>query len=254
MAVNATLAFIHDMGGKPSPTKSATLASSAEHRRRLRLQKWGTTGCNIQVKHSVRDLGSHLTISGAPTGTTLNRRAAKAAAIMDRIRALPVNTATKGKLIVGKGYAMGLYGVEATPLNISALRRLQGHTANALTGKHQSMRCPEVVLATACKASIETEAHILWRRTRMMRRAWHARPAWRPLVQRMIGRIAAAQHQPHDEDSDDHMEAPAPLGPARTMGRRGANLLKRGPFGLRLSSVMRAGSRAEGRPTSVVEG
>ena len=163
-AVNATLAYIHDMGGKPSPTKSATLASSAEHRKRLRRQKWGMTECSIQVMHSVRDLGSHLTISGAPTGTTLNRRADKAATIMDRIRAVPASTATKGKLIVVKGYAMGLYGVEATPLNVSALRKLQGHTANALTGKHQSMRCPEVVLATSCKASIEIEANILWRR------------------------------------------------------------------------------------------
>ena len=109
---------------------------------------------------------------------------------MDRIRALPVTTATKGKLIVGKGYAMGLYGVEATPLNASALRKLQGRTANALTGKLQSMRCPEAVLATACKSSIELEANIFWQRTRMLRKAWHARPAWRPLILRMLGRVA----------------------------------------------------------------
>ena len=43
---------------------------------------------------------------------------------MDRIKVLPVTAALKGQLIVGKGYAMGLYGVEATPLNVSALRKL----------------------------------------------------------------------------------------------------------------------------------
>ena len=33
-AVDSTLEFIHDMGGIPSPNKSATLASAAEHRKK----------------------------------------------------------------------------------------------------------------------------------------------------------------------------------------------------------------------------
>ena len=85
------------MGGKPSPTKSAILASSANHRKRLRQQKWGRHTSSIQVRHSVRDLGPHLTISGAPTGTTLNKREDTAVATMDRIKVLPVTTTHKGQ-------------------------------------------------------------------------------------------------------------------------------------------------------------
>ena len=73
IAVDSTLDFIHDMGGKPSPNKSAILASSSAHRQRLRQQKWGGHANHIQVRHSVRDLGSHLTVSGAPTGGTWMR-------------------------------------------------------------------------------------------------------------------------------------------------------------------------------------
>ncbi|WP_353239581.1 hypothetical protein, partial [Limnohabitans sp.] len=246
LAVDATLEFIHDMGGKPSPTKSAVLASSAAHRKRLRAQKWGAQRCLIQVRHSVRDLGSHLTVSGAPTGGTLNRRADKAAVIMDRIKALPVPVERKGQLVVGKGYAMGLYGIEATPINVSALRRLQGRAASALSGRHQSMRCPEVVLARIGATGIELDATILWRRIRHMRRAWHMRPAWRPLIGRMLARIADVQDVPEVGADDDPFNAPVPFGPARLLGRRGANLLKRGPFGLLLSSVMRAGGIVQG--------
>ena len=41
-------------------------------------------------------------------------------------------------------------------------------------------------------------------------------------------------------------EAAARTGPARRAGRQGANMLKRGAFGLRLSSVMRAGRKLRG--------
>ena len=41
VAVEASLEFIHDMGGKPSPHKSAVMASSKEHRKCLRAQKVG---------------------------------------------------------------------------------------------------------------------------------------------------------------------------------------------------------------------
>ena len=158
------------------PNKSAVMASSKEHRKRLRYHRWGDMASIIQVRHSLCDLGSHLTISGTPTGTTLNKRAASAAVIMDRIKMLPVPADIKSRLIVGKGYAMGLHGIEATLLDVCALRRFQGHTTDALVGRRQTMRCPEALLAVSGKAGIEIEAVILGRRVRMVRRAWHQRP------------------------------------------------------------------------------
>ena len=91
------------------------------------------------------------------------------------------------------------------------------------------MRCPEALLAVSGKAGIALEAVILWRRVRMVRRAWHQRPAWRPLIFRMLGRAAAAQPSgEEDGDEHDYMDAPAPAGPAKTLGRKGATVLKRG--------------------------
>ena len=46
-------------------------------------------------------------------------------------KTLPIPGAQRAKLVAGKGYAMGLYGVEATPLNCNDFRRLQGRAADA---------------------------------------------------------------------------------------------------------------------------
>ena len=138
---------------------------------------------------------------------------------------------------------MGLYGVEATPINCSSLRKLPGRTTDAMVGKHQSMRSPEVALAILGKAGIAVKANILWRQARLMRRAWHHRPEWRGLMTRMWQRIASmftGQRHP-EEDESDGADLAAPAGLVRMAGRRGANLLKKGPCGLLLSSVMRAG-------------
>ena len=65
---------------------------------------------------------------------------------------------------------------------------------------------------------------------------------------RMLHRIASLftkRRQPEEDDSAGGGST-APVGPARMAGRRGANMLKQGPFGLPLSSVVRArGSLSE---------
>ena len=98
---------------------------------------------------------------------------------------------------------MGLYGVEATPINCNSLRRLQGRTADAMVGRHQTMGCPEVALAISGKAGIEIEAIILWRRARMLRIAWHHRPEWRELMARMLRRSAALFASRYNARSDE---------------------------------------------------
>ena len=147
------------MGGIHSLGKSAMLASAANRRAHVRGKRRGDSLSNIPAKRNIRDSGAHLTISGAPAGTTLNRRAANTAQIMERIKMLPVHGPRRCTLAVGKGYAMGLYGVDATPLNCSSLRRLQGRTADAMVGRHQTMRCPEVALAISGKGGVEVKSH-----------------------------------------------------------------------------------------------
>ena len=106
IAVEAALEYIHDIGGQPSPGKTALLASASTHRKHLRKTKWGASACTILVQRNVRDLGAHITFSGAPSGVTINQRADKASLIMDRMKLLPAPASQRGRLIVGKGYAM----------------------------------------------------------------------------------------------------------------------------------------------------
>ena len=61
IAVEAALAYIQDIGGKPCPGKGALLASASTHQRHLRKTKRGDSACTIPVKHNVRDLGAHIT-------------------------------------------------------------------------------------------------------------------------------------------------------------------------------------------------
>ena len=169
IAVDATLDCI-------SPGKNAVLASGSNHRKHLRKRTCGAGETTIPVKCNVRDVGAHVTFSGTPSGATLNRRVDNASLVMGRIKGLPIPATQRSRLVIGKGYAMGLYGVEATPISCSSLRKLQGRTTDAMVGKHHSMRSPEVALAISGKAGIDIKANILWRRTRLTRRAWHQRP------------------------------------------------------------------------------
>ncbi|MFM7980446.1 MAG: hypothetical protein ACKPKO_14120, partial [Candidatus Fonsibacter sp.] len=66
---------------------------------------------------------------------------------MDKIKLLPLRHKAKTTLVRGKAYAMGLYGVEATPLNVATGGMLGSKAANTVIGKHQTMRAPEAVLA-----------------------------------------------------------------------------------------------------------
>ena len=131
----------------------------------------------------MRDLGAHLTLSGVSAGVTLTARSSRAATALDRIRSLPIPAAKKATLIRGKAYAMGLYGVEGTPLNVSQGRMLRAKAADALVGKHQTMRSPEAALALVTAKGLDLDTEVLWRRIRLLRRAWHVRPSWQQLIQ-----------------------------------------------------------------------
>ena len=111
--IQHTIDYVKDIGGRIAVNKCILMATMARHRKVLRKREWGS-GATMNVRHHMRDLGSHLTLSGSSAGSTLAARSSGAAMALDRIRALPMPAAKKALLIRGKAYAMGLYGVEGT--------------------------------------------------------------------------------------------------------------------------------------------
>jgi len=77
------------------------MATLAKHRKALKLHAWDV-GEHMAVKHHMRDLGAHLTLSGSAVATTLSARGSRAAKALDRVRRLPVGIERKCSLIRGK--------------------------------------------------------------------------------------------------------------------------------------------------------
>jgi hypothetical protein len=193
----------------------------------------------------MRDLGAHLSFSGGGASITLSARSGGAGLALDKIRLLPVRHKAKITLVRGKAYAMGLYGVEATPLNVANGGMLRSKAANAIIGRHQSMRAPEAVLALAGKWGLDICSEVLWRRTRLLRRAWHTRPAWRDSIAQSLGAVIRVLGWPEGpaevpEDPADHLGARPET---RPRGHRLPSALKKGPIGLLAASVVGIGGR-----------
>eukprot|EP00969_Alexandrium_andersonii_P233904 10327924-Alexandrium_andersonii.AAC.1 len=66
------------MGSRVALAKCKTMSTHPDVRAELRLAKYGQQGEEVPVVHSMRDLGSHLTVSGRGVGPTLSERLAEA--------------------------------------------------------------------------------------------------------------------------------------------------------------------------------
>ena len=87
-----TITYFADMGARISPKKSFLFSSVRTARRDLRLWQWkGLDNEKLRVANNARDLGAHATYAGRQTGTTLNDRAAQAAATADKAKWLPLH-------------------------------------------------------------------------------------------------------------------------------------------------------------------
>ena len=239
--IQCTLDYIRDIGGRVAFSKCILMATMARHRRSLRQREWDM-GATMSVRHHMRDLGAHLTLSGCSAGITLTARSSGAARVLDKIRGLPIPATKKATLIKGKAYAMGLYGVEGTPLNVSQSRMLRGKAADALVGKHQTMRSPEAALALVTARGLDLDTEVLWRRVRLLRRAWYARPSWQQLIQQNYNDTLRWLRSLLDEGTDEGEDIEGSLG-ARLLAKRGVRgQLKKGPIGLLLHLCLQAGA------------
>ncbi len=73
-ALDATLTFLSDMGGKVAPIKSRVFSTCARTRSWLSRKFWKPIGAGIRVANHFRDLGTHLNLTFMACGKTLNDR------------------------------------------------------------------------------------------------------------------------------------------------------------------------------------
>ena len=64
------------------------------------------------------------------------------------------------------------------------------------------MRAPEAVLALAGKWGLDIISKVLWRRARLLRRAWHTRPSWRDSIAQSLRAIIRLLGWHTDPDAD----------------------------------------------------
>ena len=186
-AIMATLASLTSMGARVARDKGLLLASEGNDRRWLRKQRWGSEQIPIPVANCARDLGAFVNMTAVRRGGTLNVRFDAACHDAARIGRLPRTVVAKDRMLGGKAMPKACYGVQTTQPRITDVRRLQSRNADAVLGRHQSQRCPEIASALADKGKCEVRTDMLMRRWHLLRRVWHARPAWQHQITRILG-------------------------------------------------------------------
>ena len=150
----------------------------------------------MPVKGKARDLGAFFNSTCQRlAGTTISRaRLARLDAV--RIAGLPRNSKAIERMLAGKALPKAFYGTETTQPRVQDLRRMAGACANALVGKKQTQRAPEVVTTMSRAGRTEVNTHILMRRWGLLRRMWHLRARWRQQIQRIACHHLGQQTRP----------------------------------------------------------
>ena len=167
-AFNITHKYMQDIGAKIAPDKSLLFSNDSAIRSSLASEHWAYLDTFIPVVLHLRDLGSHLNTTTRNIGTTLTKRMQRCIGRLGRLRHLPLDIATKLKLLTTNVFAAGLYGCEATFANENVLQSLSTATLDAL-GHTSSNRSPGICFGIQTR-EVDPWALIFIRRVRMLRR------------------------------------------------------------------------------------
>ena len=187
-AVECTLQFLCDMGAKPAHKKSLLFASTGAARKILKMLTWGTENHRIPVVLHARDLGAHLNFGSQRIAGTSKGRHQQAASDAQRIGKLPRQLKATERMLITKVMPKALYGCPATAARVQDTRLLASRCADALVGKHQTQRSPEVVAVCAGTGGSDVHTSTLLARWSLLRRAWHAREEWKQQILRLLER------------------------------------------------------------------
>ena len=112
-ALDATLTFLSDMGGKVAPSKSLVFSTCARTRSWLSRKFWKPIGGGIRVANHFRDLETHLNLTFMACGKTLNGRLWWATKVVKAIARVPLSYEIKAKPMRATPLAAAKYGTPA---------------------------------------------------------------------------------------------------------------------------------------------
>ena len=134
-----------------------------------------------------RDLGAFINTTKRKLGGTTINRFKEAIHDIIKIAKLPRPKHVIARMIATKAYPKAFYGTETTQPRIDDMKAITTATANAVTGRKQTQRAPDAAAAMAGTGKTDAGTHLLIRRWRLLRRMWHARPAWREQILLICG-------------------------------------------------------------------
>ena len=152
---NALHVYLRDLGSKVAPDKSLTFSTNPDFRTKLASHHWPDLGSKIVVKLQFRDLGSHTNLSFSKSGSTLTKRLRGAVQSCKRIRGMPHDYKTKNWFVLGAALNKGLYGVEATWANETALATLTTAVVSTIA-PNSSLTCNAWFLVSSLTRGSQT--------------------------------------------------------------------------------------------------
>ena len=162
--------FFLDIGAKIADRKCFGFAADKQTREFLASYRWDHTGLQIPTVSSFRDIGAHLNLSSASNGKTLSNRMQKATAMTKRLAWLPISTAFKERVVRANILPAGLYAVESSSVNQSALNMLRAAIANAIGPKSARANPDMVFNCTSCSGDLDPLVYILVQRVTALKR------------------------------------------------------------------------------------
>ena len=186
--VEATFAYIADIGGAAAPDKSALFSSTDVGRTVLRQHKWNAIGNRtIKTVLHFRDLGAHLCTTAVTNGATLTARLVKAVRTFTLAGYLPTDIHTKYTAIRTKGLPYALYGCETQPVAEAPMAKLRTATVDTL-GPKSTRRAQHIVLATTAQYGPDVDPHVevAVRRAKLLHRTYYKQPHLQPAIHRLM--------------------------------------------------------------------
>ena len=162
--------FFQDIGAKIAERKCFSFAADAKTREFLANYRWDHTGLQIPTVSSFRDIGAHLNLSSASNGKTLSNRMQKATAMSRTLAWLPISNACKERVVRANILPTGLYAVESSSVNQSALNTLRTAIANAIGPKSARANPDMVFNCTSCSGDLDPVVYILVERVTALKR------------------------------------------------------------------------------------
>eukprot|EP00973_Karenia_brevis_P095406 12427166-Karenia_brevis.AAC.1 len=133
----ATIAHLHDLGGKVAPSKSKLFALAPMHRAWLSRFVWPSLGEQITVVLQMRDLGSQLNPSLLVHTSLSRQRLTKALTTVYKTSKLPHDKHRKAQFIDSCGHPQAFYAAEASHIDETYLAKYISAVTNCVGTSRQ---------------------------------------------------------------------------------------------------------------------